>query len=617
MEDDPYDPSDAQAFNDDFGFVLGSQPEHNKHLSHLPADCTNYLWHKYVENVDPLTKIIHVPTLQPAVEEAASNPDHIPRAFEALLLAIFGAAIMSMSDEECRRVIGKPRAVSRKHYARVTEAALARARVLETTRLHALQALTIHLFAVQDLYKPRTLWSITGVAIRIAQAMGLERDGSHLGLPYFDAEMRRRIWWALKTFDHRVADLCGLSKFRDLNIDSHSTNWPANVNDDQLHPGMTEPPASVKMLTDAAFIALKYEFVGLAAARVSELRKQGKEPSQWDLDLSTGAEKGSMIDSLKEMEEVLETKYLRYCDPSEPLHLMTILMARSAMNTVTFLANHPRRWTSLERMPIAERQLVWKLSIKLLEQYSILQSNALLKQFAWYAPLVMQWHTFIHVLDTLRAEPLILGGDRAWDLIGTMYENNPAMTLSPQTSIHAGVGSLCLKAYDARVLAHLRDGETHSPPAPAFISKLRHRQRAAKAKRQARSKCRCDVEDGTRSNFRSGFDGDIRSDTNACSPTHTPLHTPFQQTTISNLSRAAREGINVADQDSFWKASGFDDDQHGDLNVTLNGDVDLNIDHLWSDEIENSHIDACPTEPTISWEQWDAWLAESGTMLFS
>jgi hypothetical protein len=61
-------------------------------------------------------------------------------------------------------------------------------------------------------HEPRTVWSLTGVAVRI----GLERDGASLGLPPFAAEMRRCIWRLLKTHDFQAAELCGLTKFRGL-----------------------------------------------------------------------------------------------------------------------------------------------------------------------------------------------------------------------------------------------------------------------------------------------------------------------------------------------------------------------------------------------------------------
>src|SRR5688572_4946521 len=46
------------------------------------------LWQIYLDRVNPLTKIIHVPSLQPYVAEAASGTQNVPKNFEALLFSI-------------------------------------------------------------------------------------------------------------------------------------------------------------------------------------------------------------------------------------------------------------------------------------------------------------------------------------------------------------------------------------------------------------------------------------------------------------------------------------------------------------------------------------------------
>lgn len=117
----------------------------------------------------------------------------------------------------------------------------------------------------------------------------------------------------------------------------------------------------------------------------------GKErnSSQWDL-YASGSDNVEIDETFREVEEILETKYLRYCDPSQPLHLMTMLMARFAMSVVRFLTHHLRRSASVEQIPLSERQWVWEISIKLLDQHNMVQSNPQLKQFAWYAAYFQQ-----------------------------------------------------------------------------------------------------------------------------------------------------------------------------------------------------------------------------------
>jgi hypothetical protein len=519
------------------------------------------------------------------------------------MFAIYSAAIMSLNDDECKHRFCKPRKILLSRYIIATKAALLRARFMETTSLVVLQTLVLHLLSVRDIYEPRAVWSLTGVAIRIAQAMGLERDGVFLDLSPFEAEMRRRIWWLLKTHDHRTAELCGLSKFRDLDMGPDNPKWPTNVNDDQLYPGMPLPLAASETLTDIAFVALRYELVNFTASRVAKFRQQGKSASQWDRDLASGVDKMETDEAFREIEGLLEMKYLRYCDPSQPLHLMTMLMARAAMNTVRFLTHHPRRWASIEQTPFSERQWVWEISIKLLEQHNMLQSNPLLKQFAWNAAFVMQWHAFIHVLDTLRANPLIADADKAWDLIGKTYENNPAMIMDTRKPIHAAVGSLCLKAHNARVAALLQN----NTPTMEFILELRKQQEVAKAKRRARDAKDSHAKDPVLHSQAKAHDMGPRPGAGVIYSSDTPESTHLHQSTTSHPPSLAQTGGGATNDDPFWFINGFDDSQAGSLNDVMDMDMDFMLAQGRSVE-ENA-------SKTITWEQWDNWLAESNAML--
>jgi Fungal specific transcription factor domain len=603
LEDSSDDASDLETSGDDFGFVLSSQPKSNARSRHPPPERIHQLWQIFIENVDPLTKVVHVPTLRPAIQRAASNIGTIPRSFEALLFAIYGAAVMSLKDDECKQRLYEPRKTLLLRYISATKAALSRAKFMGTISVVVLQALVLHLLSVRDIYEPRVVWSLTGVAVRIAQGMGLDRDGVSLGLPPFEAEMRRRIWWLLKTHDFRTAELCGLAKFRDFDTGAESTKWPTNVNDDQLYPGMSSLVAESNTLTDVVFVALRYELANFAAGRIARFRQQGKNSSQWDLHAS-GSDKVEIDKAFREVEEILEMKYLRYCDPSQPLHLMTMLMARSAMNVVRFLTHHPRRWAGIEQTPLSERQWIWEISIKLLEQYNMVQSNPQLKQFAWHAAYFLHWHAFIHVLDTLRANPLMADAEKVWQLVGNTYENNPDMVFDTKKPIHVAVGNLCLKAYSAREAA-LQNGNICPPPTPQFVLQLRQQHEVAKAKRQARDAKSSQPGDPVSHGQADARDMGPRPDAGVIYSNDTLESTHLQQSTTSRPPSPTQPG-GATEGDPFWFINGFDDSQAGNLNDVMNLDPDFML--AQDDIVEDS------ATQTITWEQWDAWLTDSNVI---
>ncbi|ETS77902.1 hypothetical protein PFICI_09964 [Pestalotiopsis fici W106-1] len=589
---------DSEDSEDDFGFVLGIQPRPDPKSRHPPPEGIQELWKIFIENIDPLTKVLHVPSLWPAVNKAANNIEVIPRAFEALMFAIYSAAVMSLGDDECKSRLNAPRKTLLSRYIAATKRALARAKFMGSTNLVVLQALALHLLSVRDSYEPRAIWSLTGVAIRIAQGMGLERDGVHLGLAPFETEMRRRIWWQIKTHDFRTGELCGIAKFQDLHTGSDTPKWPTNVDDDQLYPGMPSPATSSKVMTDSVLIALKGELLNFAAARIADFRRQGKAPGAWELHMRDN-DTTEVDRLLEEIEETLETKYIRYCDPSRPLHLFTMLMARSSMNIIRLLSHHPRRWANFEQAPMSEQLWVWNVCINLLEQHTMLLTNPQLNAFAWHAPYFQQWHAVIHVLGTLCNGSLAVDYGKAWALISKIYQGTPEMASDMRKPIHVAVGNLCLKAYRKHKAVLEKNKSAVPPPTPGFIVKLNEQRDSIKAKQsQAKTK---KAEVSRTLNQASTGDKDVPS-----GPGITIQGNPPSSIPAHSITHGTDETLLGTQEESFWLTQGLDSSILNNINDMMDFDFDFSPNTDLSLEEPSSH--------TIDWDQWDTWLAQSNIL---
>ena len=58
------------------------------------------LWTTYVKNVDPVLKILHIPTAQSMVVNTILSPQSVESSSLALVFAIFFAAVTSLNDRE-------------------------------------------------------------------------------------------------------------------------------------------------------------------------------------------------------------------------------------------------------------------------------------------------------------------------------------------------------------------------------------------------------------------------------------------------------------------------------------------------------------------------------------
>lgn len=157
MDDDSEEEEDSQlsgqspieTSNSQSSILFGSSPLHQRELRllHPPPTQLTALFCFYQTNVDPMAKILHIPSLRKLVMSASANVDAIPSGnyVEALLFAMYYAAITSLTEEECSHNFRDGRNSLLARYRSGTESALSNADLLSTKEIGTLQALVIFL----------------------------------------------------------------------------------------------------------------------------------------------------------------------------------------------------------------------------------------------------------------------------------------------------------------------------------------------------------------------------------------------------------------------------------------------------------------------------------------
>lgn len=103
------------------------------------------LWQAFVDNVDPLVKITHTPTVQSRLVQASLDAETIEPSFEALMFAIYYAATISSQPGE-PSVVERNRARDLNTYRWALNQALCRAGFFQRSRdIVSLQAFVIYL----------------------------------------------------------------------------------------------------------------------------------------------------------------------------------------------------------------------------------------------------------------------------------------------------------------------------------------------------------------------------------------------------------------------------------------------------------------------------------------
>ncbi len=109
------------------------------------------LWQTFLEKVNPLTKVIHVPSVQPKLVEATIDPGSIPKNVEALLFSIYVMAVTALDERECQQQLGCAKEEAYQRFSTGCRIALMRIGILKTYDLVVLQALVLYFVSLSGL----------------------------------------------------------------------------------------------------------------------------------------------------------------------------------------------------------------------------------------------------------------------------------------------------------------------------------------------------------------------------------------------------------------------------------------------------------------------------------
>lgn len=108
------------------------------------------LWQTFLENVNPLLKILHTPTIQPHILEAMDNPQQMNRELEALMFSIYCISVISLTADDVEKSFGESRKKLFQIYRRGAQVAFKNASLMRTSSLMVLQAFVLYIVCVSS-----------------------------------------------------------------------------------------------------------------------------------------------------------------------------------------------------------------------------------------------------------------------------------------------------------------------------------------------------------------------------------------------------------------------------------------------------------------------------------
>jgi hypothetical protein len=263
------------------------------------------------------------------------------------------------------------------------------------------------------------VWTLTSVAIRIAQSLGIHRDGSHLGLPFFEAEMRRRIWWQIRILDIRTSENHGSDQ--EVAQQHFDTKVPLNIDDDALAPSSVEAPKAQTGITEMSLLLMRYEIIAV----ISRLTPQpaSSMTSNGEVRITTVQQIDRITD---ECRTKLEDQFLRHCNMEVPWHWLIATLTRMMLARMWVSVHHRFKIVGLAGpggvLTQQCRDRLFPTSIEIVESCLLLERNESTKQWEWASRNFVPWQAMAFILSELCVRDHDEEWDRAWKAVQSAFD---------------------------------------------------------------------------------------------------------------------------------------------------------------------------------------------------
>jgi hypothetical protein len=345
--------------------------QHNGHLSqaHPPAPHVMIYWNLYIENCECLLRLLHVPSVAKIMAQTQMDPTALTRGQEALVSAIYYAAVTSTPAEEVLGHFGVDRHSLIARYEAAVQQALVNASFLNTQDLTVLQAFVLYLVCTRH-NDGASVWSMTGLAIRIAQGMGIDRDGELFKLSPLEVELRRRVWHQISLLDLRSSEARGAKPMHLV----YDTKTPLNINDADIGPETLVMPAARVGYTDATVALLRLEVCDMTRKLYRTQGVAGKQKL------------------IEDFEQHMELDYLRYCGAGPPLQRMCMNLGRLVVKRMILMI--VKREADL---PMPVREKLFNIAVDIVDLSNQLRRDEYARRWSW---LVKTYVSLLHLSRT-------------------------------------------------------------------------------------------------------------------------------------------------------------------------------------------------------------------------
>ncbi|KAI8153633.1 Bikaverin cluster transcription factor bik5 [Colletotrichum sp. SAR 10_70] len=403
------------------GFFFGQSAEVQSLESLLPTrEAADRLLQQYFHAVHPVARCVHRPTFENDYqcfwEEIYSNYEPRPST-QAIMFAAWFSAAVSMDEQVVYRLFGVTKASLIDRLKAATETALGKANFLRTTRVETMQAFVMYMLPLCRAEVSRAHSVLVGAAVRMAECMGLHRDGETYGLNPLDTHVRRLIWHQLCFLDIRTCEAQGPRPA--IRREDYDTKLPLNCEEDELY-ATGPPPEPAERWTSTLFSLIRFESNEMM--RIIWLDRRRLESRRTTLT--------AVLTKIENFRKRMLDKYEKYLDGEVPVQRYAKLVMNLLLYRLYAMVLHPYHANANSPMPHRLNNILIMSGIMIIEISIQLETAPPYQDWAWYLGAYQQFQIALLLATEVYYRPQSREAPRIWNCLDYVFQTD--RTLPPE-----------------------------------------------------------------------------------------------------------------------------------------------------------------------------------------
>ena len=259
---------------------------------------------------------------------------------------------------------------------------------------------------------------LVGAAVRMAECMGLHRDGEGYGLSPLDTHVRRLIWHQLCFLDIRTCEAQGPKPT--IRREDYDTKIPVNCEDEDLENAV-EPPQPREGWTSTLLPLIRFEINEMMRNIWTDRRKLERHK----ITLV------HMIAKIENFRKRLFDKYEKYLHDGVPVQRYAKLVMILLASRLHAMVLHPYFANTSNPMPQRLSEVLIFSGLTILEVSIELANNPAFSPWAWYLGAYQQYQIALLLATEMYYRPNNKLADRIWRCLDYVFEIRPE--LPPET----------------------------------------------------------------------------------------------------------------------------------------------------------------------------------------